>query len=313
MTEKTTKYKHLICLLGLFILGESVIATPYSGADSLNVLALFCACAIAAVSVFLITPLLPPIFSDENEKKNPILRAAVTFCYCIAIIISLFSAAKAFVSLNDFVCEVMLIKTPRFITAFILAILAVVATAGDRNNIFKFSLISTVVCALIIVALFVFSIPNFELGNIIPYTYLPSHNILGQIAEYSLKVFAPCAVAVVYICATHEAPRGTILCDGVLLGGIMLLLCVANSILIFGAPTAAKMQFPYSDAVSLVSIGELYTRMDGLSYLLIFISTATKITVCLKTARIFIKRLGFKYERSFVAACGALMVVLAVI
>lgn len=313
MTEKTTKYKHLICLLGIFILGEAVIAAPYSGADSLNVLALFCACAIAAAGVFLLTPLCSRVFSEISSKSNPISRFAVTLCYSIVIIVSLFLAAKAFVSLNRFVCEVMLIKTPRFIVAFISAVLAAVSVMGGRNNIFKFSLISAVICALIIAVLFALSLQSFEVRNIVPYTYLPSYNLLAQTAEYLLKCFAPCAVAVVYICATHESPRGAILCDGVLLGGIMLLVCVANSVLIFGAPTAAGMQFPYSDAVSLISLGELFTRMDGFSYLLIFISTVTKITVCLKTALILVTRLGLRYKRSFIVACCTLMFVLSII
>lgn len=313
MTEKTTKYKHIICLLGIFILGEAVIVAPYKNADSLNILALFLACAAAAVGVFFITPLLSRVFSEKRERKNPIAKAIVTFCLCIAIIFSLFLAAKAFVRLNAFVCEVMLIKTPRFITALCLAVLAVVAVIGSKEYIFKFSLITTFVSALIILVLFVLSAPRFEVRNIIPYTYLPSYNLLGQTTEYLLKAFLPCVIAVVYICSTHESPKGSILCDGVLLGGIMLLLCVANSILIFGASESAEMQYPYSDAVSLVTLGELFSRMDGLSYLLIFISSVTKIIVCLKTALILVLRLGFKYKRSFVAVCAALFFVLAII
>lgn len=313
MTEKTTKYKHLICMLGIFILGEAVISAPYGGADSLNVLALLCACAISAVGVYLLTPLLSRIFSNGPEGKNAFFKVVYTFSCCIVIIFSLFLAAKTFVSLNNFVCEVMLIKTPRFITALVLAVLSAVAAAGQRNSAFKFSLIAAVLCALIILALFLFSFPDFKIRNIVPYTYLPSYNLLGQIAQYILRAFAPVIVAVVYICATHESPRGSVLCDGVLLGGIMLLLCVANSVLIFGASAAAEMQFPYSDAVSLVTLGELFTRMDGFSYLLIFIASVTKITVCLKTAILLIAKLGFKYKRSFVAVCGGLMFVLAIV
>jgi len=81
--------KHSVCLIGMFILGETLILAPFSGADSFNILALIIAVGVSAIFLWALSPLLAKVFvkKDADTVKCTALRA---LCYSVAIIFSLF-------------------------------------------------------------------------------------------------------------------------------------------------------------------------------------------------------------------------------
>ena len=83
--------------------------------------------------------------------------------------------------------------------------------------------------------------------------------------------------------------------------------------MVFTAPTAAQMQFPYLSAVGVANVGELFTRADGFAYPVLIVTSLIKIIVCFKVVKTLVGVLGFKYKKTLSAACGVLMVVLSII
>ena len=57
---------------------------------------------------------------------------------------------------------------------------------------------------------------------------------------------------------------------------------IGGAAIVFGSDFAGKLKYPYASAISTVTLGNLFTRMDGFAYLIFFASVIVKITVCIK-------------------------------
>ena len=98
MDKKVYGAKHIISLIGIFILGETIITAPFKGADSLNVLALLTASVLAAAAAYLITPVIS-FGVVYNNGQNVVKQIISTLLLSVGIILSTFLAAKSFVVL----------------------------------------------------------------------------------------------------------------------------------------------------------------------------------------------------------------------
>ena len=73
--------------------------------------------------------------------------------------------------------------------------------------------------------------------------------------------------------------------SGVIIGACLLGMCILSPILLFGAQLSGQLDFPNSYAVSTVTVGRLFTRLDGFAYFVYFVSSVIKITVCISVVR----------------------------
>ena len=67
-------------------------------------------------------------------------------------------------------------------------------------------------------------------------------------------------------------------------------LVLLNSVMLFGAELAGKFDYPYSAAISTISVGYLFSRMDGFSYFLGFACALVRIGVCITTVKSLFKK-----------------------
>ena len=50
--------------------------------------------------------------------------------------------------------------------------------------------------------------------------------------------------------------------------------------MLFGAQMSGEFDYPYAMAISTVTFGNLFSRLDGFSYFIYFVTALIKITVC---------------------------------
>ena len=78
---------------------------------------------------------------------------------------------------------------------------------------------------------------------------------------------------------------------GYFAGSLLLIVCLLNVLLIFGNELSAKIDFPYSEAISTVTAGNIFMRLDGFSYYVFFMSCLVKICLSLKVLAVIFKRI----------------------
>ena len=291
MNEKTVSRRHIIALSILYVLGNGILIFPLKGTDQFGFTAYLVSLLLLMVAYC--------IFNIITSKLSQAPK--VVFCSLIIVIsvASLFIGAKAFLDMVDFMSETMLQGVPTFFISLIFGITAIYFALKPMESIFKFSLVTCVFVVGIILFFFLAPMEKYELRNIYIFR-LPNLNfLLPQVKVYLLNpVLQSLSLPLFfYLCFGKTCGKPAFV--GVALGGVFLGICLLAPILLFGAYVGGEFAFPFSSAAETVTVGRLFTRLDGFVFFIYFITCLVKVTVCLKVSLASLKRLkeGFGNNR----------------
>lgn len=276
MREKSIFAKSSVSASALFVLGNGIITLPYKGADKYTFLEFLCVSILTVLLSFLLLPIAKKI---EN-KGTILLKIVFLMPICIG---SLFVAADTFLDFTRFISTAVLPQIPTF--AIIITFLAAVIYFATKRqeNILKFSLIVLFLSLLAIIFFFFATMKSFDMRNIFIFRFPKTESFLKGSIPYIQKVLLPSLILPFYsVFIFGNKKSGSLI--GTALGLSLLGICLLTSILIFSAPLASRLSYPYFSAVSTVSIGRIFTRMDAFSYLLYFSSSIIRISICIFTS-----------------------------
>ncbi len=275
--NKATLSSHITALSAIFILGSGVISLPLKGADEFN----FSAFIVSAVLLFVLYPLI----SFTLNKIN-------CFAVVLAVMIfALFCGAEGFLEITRFVSEIILPDIPKFFICLIFGVTVIYFSLKQKEGILKFSLVSMVITGAVILFFFIAPMDKYDLRNIFVFRLPELREITTQIKPY-IKLALQSIILPIYFKLTLGNTKTKQGFMGVLIGSLLLGFCILSPILLFGAQISGELQFPFSSAVSTVTVGRLFTRLDGFAYFIYFVSSLIKITVCLKVATEGLNKMG---------------------
>ncbi len=306
MKQKANYNIHFIMISAMFVLSNAVITVPFGGADRNNFLSFVIATVLGAGLLYLSSYAIDYLYDIKRLSKN---LFAVKVFYVLSSAVLVFIAALCFKDYTDFVAFRMLPQTPRLIVSFIFVLCVFWTSVQKDSVILKFSLFSFVITAIIIILLFVISVPRMKFENIVLLQLPDIKDTAGQTWKYFLNVYVTLLPILLYRKCLYKDMKNKYISSGLLSGAVLLSVCLLNSLLLFSADVACNIDFPYADAISTVTVGELFTRMDGFSYFVFFASTVIKITVCISGVKILFSRLGIKNKRAVSTACCLLILI----
>ncbi|MBR7133528.1 MAG: GerAB/ArcD/ProY family transporter [Clostridia bacterium] len=278
MKEKTVYFTHQIALYSLFIMGNAVIDLPQKSADEFTFLG-FLVTVVLSLSVNLVlTLLICRLFS--TEKASSFKKTVAT---CVAVLVAIFAlwcAADTFSDFISFVGKVILPRVSPFLITLLFLLLALFFITRSKEASLKFSLLCFWGIAGVIIFFLLSSVRDYNLQNIFIFSLPTLKQLYHQSKPYIQNPLLPCLLLSAYNAVTFKKSRLKATALGITVGYTLLGLCVLGSVLLFGPYTAGRLDFPYSAAVSTVTLGSLFTRMDGISYLLYFACALTRTTVC---------------------------------
>ncbi len=278
MNNKAFKI-HSAAVSALFILGNCIMLYPLNGADGYTFFALLVSLGIL-MGGFWAVAFIWGYFTENLFKCKwsavPVLSAVAVF--------AAFIAADSFKAMIKFVKEIILPSTPMFFIALLFAATVVYFALKRQENVLKFALCFSVLVFGVIIFFFAAATENFNFRNIFIFKLPPLKVGLTQLKPYFINPVTHSFVLPVYLqFALGNYSKKTAFC-GVAAGGILLGLGVLCPVLLFGAQIAGELAFPFSSAASTVSVGRLFTRLDGFAYFVYFICSLVKITVCIFVA-----------------------------
>ncbi len=260
MTESKPFSHHFVWLSTLFILGSSIINLPLKNADKLTFLGF--------VISFLLSLLLVFAVYKFAFLKYPIMLLAFYF------------VGETLIVFLQFISKTLLSNKQNFWVLVIFILPLIYFCFRKTTEILNFSLISGVVCGLLLIFFFFTTLKDFNLKNIYIYSFPNIKNLFNQALPYIKSVTLPTVVLALY--AKQHKTTKTVAITSVCVGNSFLLICIFNSVLLFGAEMAGKFNYPYAMAISTVTFGNLFSRLDGFSYFIYFVTALIKITVCVK-------------------------------
>ena len=254
--------KHFIALSALFILGDAIITLPKKNADRFTFLGFLISFLISLGLCFI-------VFAIKNIKLLIIPSA----------LLSVYIIGDTFISFFKFISDNLLRYTVRFFIILPFVLIIIFLSHQKQTAVLKFSLICFVFCLVAICFFFFATAKDFTPKNIFIYSLPSFKGLFTQTMPYLTKITLPTVVLSVY--ARLLGIKRKPVLYGLAIGNILLSICLLNSVLLFGSKFSGRLDFPYASAISTVTFGSLFTRMDGFAYFIYFASCIIKIGVCI--------------------------------
>lgn len=309
MKVKKGYFVHTVCLGVLFLLGDAVITQPFKGANEFTVLGFALAALIASLIAFISFPLTDNLFYNENKSNgNKLKKYAKSILYILICIWVISEASKSFSVFSDFVIAMILPGASKLLVAVVLGLSALAVCVEGHKVVLKFSLFASVLTAAAVILFFVFSFGELRMENISLLRFPELDGIWKQTLGFLYKVFLPVIIYIIYVRLNIGEKRNKETALGILFGAIILGVCLINTLLLFGPKLSGELKFPYAAAIGTVTIGELFTRMDGFSYLIYFAAILVKLTVCIDIIKKYMALSGEKREK-FVALISLVLII----
>lgn len=274
--NKTEKFSpHILGLSSLYILGNGALIFPLSDTDEFGFSTYLIALLTLVVFYLAVSFLLDKI-------KFPKILSAV--CLVFVAVGALFVGAETFKDIINFAKQIVLPESSAFFIVLGFGVVAVYFALKPFETVFKFSLISFVLVLIVILFFFIAPMDKYNLRNIYIFRLPDFESFLSQFGVYFINPVLQSVVLAAFLKMGFGKSGGNVANIGVFIGGILLSLCILAPILLFGAKLSGNFEFPFSSTAETVTVGRLFTRLDGFVYFMYFTTSLIKITVCLKTA-----------------------------
>lgn len=274
---------HRISLACLFLFGNISLFVPYNNAKNGEFSSLLIALTIGILFYFVWYFFADKIYTAESGKL-----LSNIFCGT-AIVVCLLANAITVNNFINYISYDVLIKSLRIsvVVAFLGICLYVISKTNEQ--IAKLSLLAFFFIISVIIILFAISFKNFEPVGL---KELFCGKVVKRSGFYLYKAFW---FPIVYALFSRFAYVDKNIKNDILgnvIGGVLIIVCFISAVLTFSLPFASKIDFAYPTSISVVNIGELYTRMDGYAYFIFFFSALVKSSVCGLTVKMLLKKMN---------------------
>ena len=284
LKTKTAIYsKHYLSLCAIFTFAGGVFSAPFKAEKGYSFYALLISAFSGAFLCFLV---------EKYYKNTKILKV-------LAVGTAAFSIADITVDFCKFIGDSLLARNSIFLIGAVLGVFVLYTASKGKIPILKFALISAFFTGVLLI-FFVFSTADkFQFSNIFPLKKFEIKGFFEVIFVYFIKITLPSLLLPVFkenYLKENKVPNTF---WGVFTGYSALFLIVLNSLLIFGDFFTERVLYPYAAAVSTVTFGELFTRLDGFVYVICFCSVTIRIVTCVLVIKKAFLLEGFFYVNHF--------------
>lgn len=292
MKQNTRFLTHTESLWALFILGNAVITAPVKNTNEFTFLGFIIASVLGVIIYFALLPFAKKLFCKKSETNvKGLLKIPLGFIYLAVAVFGVFCAADTFLDFTKFIKDTVLKDTAVFFIKAIFLGVVVFFCLKRQEDTLKFFLI-TFWFSLAVILFFLVAIAfKFDLKSISISKFPDFKQIYLQTKPYLLNPVIPTVLLPLYSAAVFGESRSSRSVSGCVLGYFLLGVCILKSVLLFGPALAGRLDYPYALAVSTISIGRLFARLDGFLYYIYFISSLAKITVSIFVASKSVERI----------------------
>lgn len=261
----------------LFVLGNAVMVFPLKNGDEFTPLGISISFIIGIILYILAIPFYN--FLLNCRYNNMPIKILKCLSFLIIILFSVFIAADVFKTFTKFISEIILPKTPLWLIAITLGAVVIYFITKRQEDFLKFSLICFVFVMVAVIAFFLLSLGDYNWENLKISHFPDFKKLIENTKPYILNPAIHSLLLPLYykLIFKKEKISGHM---GYILGISLLSVCILSVILLFGTKLSCRLSFPYASAISTISVGRLYTRLDGFSYFIYFASSIIKINIC---------------------------------
>ena len=240
---------HIAVASALFVLGNAVILTPTLNITNLFLIPLLLLFALA-VSYFL-------------KNRNGVIVLGV----------ALYGAWTTIFDYINFLKDEQMPSANKILLLSVLLGVVAIFVFAPKSAIYKYSLLVFVVVVAIMLLCFVSGIGNFDYKIAAENFFDFSFSV-----KTLLRFFVP--VIVLPLAYQDKTKYKNPMFLGTMTGVGLLTVASIQAFLTIGNDTSVT--FPYLSAVNVISVGSIFTRLNGFVWFLFFATSLVKIVICVK-------------------------------
>lgn len=214
---------------------------------------------------------------------------------------------------TEFIHILNMPETPQIVIACFMVLLAVWATNSGPENMgrvakFSFLILSTFVIITVLVS---YKYMNFS--NLKPALSTDFGTLLGaSFTTFSLPYGEIILFLTIFPCVKPKSSPKKIYMKSIILGTVILLLAHLRNLLVLGVASVGMYVFPSYQAVSVMSVGEFFTRMEVLIGTSVLLGGFIKVCVFLFTASVGLAKVcNVKDYKAMSAPCALIIILLS--
>jgi spore germination protein KB len=214
---------------------------------------------------------------------------------------------------NQFIHILNTPETPVILTGAMVTALAVWAAKNGPENIARVAKYTWPILLFSVAGTFVIAIREMDINNLLPIMETDMKSLLNSATSYYAL---PLGEAILCLCFFSSVDKNT-KASGIFLKsliwfiGLLLLIAVRN-VLILGLPSVIQFYFPSYQAVSVISVGEFFTRIEVLIGVNLMLAGFIKICVCLYCSSLGLTKLfNFSDQKQMVVPCALIIFTLS--
>lgn len=271
-----TDNRRFICLSSLIIVGDIILCLSFTKNTTDDVLGIIAAFILSVVAVLLIKKG-TELWGVKQFKYKQTL--SVVFLLAAALLLVTVAVFTVY-NFSRYAANIMLSTKEIFLPFVTFAGLAVLIASSDKNLLLKLSLLLFPAVVIFIIVMFAFSAQFMNVKYLLPYKTPDGAGFLKTFLPLFLSLVSS---AVPMLVMGKENKKRSFLWS-YLFGIGLLMLCIVNTLGIFGGELASTLSYPYSQAVSTASMGEIFSRLDGFLYAVCFFTGIVKTSACIFSA-----------------------------
>ncbi|MBO5726400.1 MAG: GerAB/ArcD/ProY family transporter, partial [Clostridia bacterium] len=189
-------------------------------------------------------------------------------------------------------------NTSALVISSIYILLALFLATRKKKVIYVLSLFAFIITAISFIVIFVLSAPHIDFDLLRQSFTLNVKSLTVEtlfLAAYGIGQIIFAAVFIGKLPQKNKQQK--VYMYGLIIGIALLLITALNIILVLGSDLISKVQYPYSAMTGIITLGNSFSRMDGITYLIYFITSLIKSAVILKVIIAVANKIGKNFGK----------------
>lgn len=214
---------------------------------------------------------------------------------------------------SQFVRVLGMVETPAFMTGTFIILIGIWASKNGPECIGRLSKFILPIVLADVVITFIISIKSMNFSYLKPVMETDLKSLLSGAFGFLMLPFGEIITCFSFLaCINTRTNASKIYLKSLLLFSAVMLVIIFRNILVLGIPASLLYYYPSYHAVSILSLGDFFTRIEVLIGMNLMLSGFIKITVCLYSASLGItKVLNIRDQKGVIAPTGLLIITLA--
>lgn len=316
MTNHSISGKHMRCILAMFWSGSLVLLGNYRNMGPDSWIA-FLLAAVFFLPLLWIHTRLIQIYPEKNlfemiyETFGKILGAV---CSLFFIFFAIHLSSLVTRVFGEFIQALSMPETPQTLTIALILLIAYWSVTNGPENVGRTSKFLWNIIWLSVAATFFIGIKDMNFENLKPVMETDLTTLVGGGFSICMLSLGESILCLSFFSAVpkKESPKKIYLIA--LIGFLIVgLIAILRNVLILGPTVTSLYYFPSYAAVSVLTVGDFFSRIEVLIGIDLMIAGLVKISVCVYTASLGLtKVLHAPNQKTMVAPCIMLIIALAI-